>query len=104
MNLGELIDRLSREEPSKIIYSGICRPHSYRGWYEMLAFEECGIGTVQESLDAAKSALGNVFIGWKGGEYLMTAETDVYIAERGCCGIEMDSQWLEEMLETGEEK
>ena len=34
-------------------------------------------------LESAKSALDTVFIGYKGGEYLMTEETEVWIAYLG---------------------
>lgn len=98
MNLGELIDRLSREDQNKVIYNGICNPHSYRGWYERLAFEDGGVMTVGDCVGFAKSAVGNVFIGWKGGEFLMTLDTLVYSASRGSTGEEIDDEYLDEML------
>ena len=57
---------------------------SYRGYYQYLAFGPSKvIGTVGEALEKAKSAIGEVFEGYKGGDYEMTAETLLWCSYYG---------------------
>lgn len=87
LTLAELIARL-REEPdqSKRLKLGFTHPHSYRGFYEQVAFEPAENVTVAEMLADATSALGATFHSWKGGDYLMRPYTETWIAEQGCEG------------------
>ena len=57
--------------------------HSYRGYYDDLAFEPKRNATVGEMLDEARSAIGKTFSGWKGGEYEMDTFTTCWLAPRG---------------------
>lgn len=85
MNLGELIEILDNHPRlDDVASAGFSKPHSYRGYYECLAFEPTWNVTVRSMLDAARSALGAEYEGWKGGEYVMRADTSVYIASEGC--------------------
>lgn len=79
LTLGELIDRLKAEDPGKRIKVGFRNPHSYRGYYEQLAFEIARNVTVGEMLAAAESALGAVYQGWKGGDYDMDAYSHCWL-------------------------
>lgn len=83
MSLEELIDRLSEEDPDKIIVNGFGSPHSYRGFYDQLAFSPENYVTVGSMLKHAKSAVGKTFEGYKGGHYTMTLLTPVFIADYG---------------------
>ena len=83
MTLGELIQELKKEPADKLVRCGFGKPHSYRGYYEDLAFEPCENTTAWEMLAYAESALGKTFGGYKGGDYVMTASTDVWISEYG---------------------
>ena len=89
LTLGELIERL-RAEPNqaKRVRVGLAEPHSYRGYYDQLAFEPTPNVTVAEMLAAAESALGATFQGYKGGDYVMREYTDTWIAHWGESGGE----------------
>ena len=89
LSFGELIARLEKENqdnPGKFLRFGFRNPHSYRGFYEGIAFEPANKISVEEMLASAKDALGKTFQGWKGGDYIMGEHTPVYIGEYGDCG------------------
>lgn len=86
MTLKELIDFLEERDPSIIVPVGFANPHSYRGYYERLAFEPKDHTTIGEMLAAAKSALNETFDGYKGGEYIMSEDVECYLADLGCTG------------------
>lgn len=86
MNLGELIDTLASYPPDLELPVGLGNPHSYRGDYECVAFEPKYNISVGLSLINARSALGETFTGYKGGEYFMSEDTKCYIAEWGSTG------------------
>jgi hypothetical protein len=86
MTLGRLIADLEAM-PADTDVSGLAEPHSYRGYYCDLAFEPTS-GTVKAGalLAECKSAMGQVFTGYKGGDFVMGALTPVWVAHYGCCG------------------
>ena len=88
MNLGDLIKFLKGVDPNKVCRFGFNHPHSYRGYYEDLAFEPAENITVGEMLAAAESALSGEFTGYKGGHYVMHEYTDCWIANYGDGGGE----------------
>lgn len=97
MTLSEIIGFLEEQPPEKVVPVGFEGPHSYRGYYQDLAFEPaCGI-TVGEMLNAARSALGKTYCGYKGGEYTVDGYTTCWIAEYGCCGESVGQLLLEYM-------
>jgi len=86
MTLGQLIAELEKLPPDKKI-QGIGSPHSYRGYYDDLAFEPKGKKTTAAKLLAeCKGAMGKVFVGYKGGDFVMGELTPVWIAEYGSTG------------------
>jgi hypothetical protein len=85
VTLGDLIKELEKHDPEKVVPVGFHHPYSYRGYYELLAFEPKENTTVGEMLQTAKSALGATFIGWKGGEFTIDEHTVCYIAVEGTC-------------------
>lgn len=89
MTLGKLIDAL-RAMPEGATVSNICNPHSYRGYYIDLAFEK-GEGTrlASDLLEECLGCMGEVFEGYKGGDFVMGALTPVWIACYGCCGVKL---------------
>jgi hypothetical protein len=99
MNLENLINFLENENQEKIVKLGIHNPQSYRGDYEQLAFEPIANISCKEMLKEARSALGRIFCGWKGGEFQMHEETTVNIAKRGECGEEIGEILLNYMFE-----
>ena len=57
---------------------------SYRGYYDDLAFEpELTPVTVGEVLAELKGALGNSFKGYKGGAFIMKADTPLWVSAWG---------------------
>ena len=97
MRLGRLIERLRRFSPqARLEFEAIgddveglgAHPstdfHSYRGYYERLAF---GNGheptTVGAFLSSAKACVGGLFTGYKGGEFRMGEHTPVHVANWG---------------------
>ena|SRR6266700_3997321 len=91
MNLGELIKFLESYPPEQEIKFGFANPHSYRGYYHCLAFElevETSIGKMLSEAKACKYA---TFMGYKGGAYLMTPETDVYLSHYGSSRLDDES-------------
>lgn len=86
MTLGDLIAFLEAVPPETVVPLGFHCPHSYRGYYCDLAFEPAKNVTVGAMLADARSALGATFEGYKGGDYEMSADTDVWLANYGDCG------------------
>ena len=101
MTLGKLIARLERENPEKIIENGFGEADSYRGFYQDTAFAPAKNTTVAKMLVFAKAALGNTYTGYKGGEFRMDKDTDVWIAEYGNLGEALTPRALECILTHG---
>lgn len=88
MTLDELITALESADPTLIVPNGFTHPHSYRGYYDELAFEPASNVTVAAMLADARSALGTTYQGYKGGDYQMLGWTDCWLAEEGHAGGE----------------
>lgn len=86
MFLKDLIEWLDKQPLNTKVPVGFGHPHSYRGYYDDLAFEPVENTTIGEMLVAAKSALGSTYFGYKGGEYTMREYTRVWLAEYGDSG------------------
>lgn len=100
MTLSDLIKRLEAAPQGDILRLGFRRAHSYRGYYEQLAFEPAKDVRVSDMLATAQSALGATFDGWKGGEYTMDEYTEVWLAYVGTTGETIGPHFLELMLAT----
>src|SRR5881398_1123650 len=99
-SLGELITELESHDPETPVRLGISEPHSYRGYYDDLAFETVGGSTVGAMLEVARSALNRIYFGYKGGEFTMTEGTPVWLASYGCTGESLGKVMLSLMLDT----
>jgi hypothetical protein len=91
MTLGAMIAALKVLPPDKPIGLDVglslVVPHSYRGYYEQLAFDLVPESrTVADLLADAESAKGSIFDGYKGGDFRMTGTTMIWAANYGCCG------------------
>ncbi len=86
LTLGKLIAALEAM-PEGADVANLHSVGSYRGYYSDLCFER-GDGTrpAAELLADCKAAMGQVFTGYKGGDYVMGALTPLWIATYGCCG------------------
>jgi len=86
MTLGDLIAALEAL-PEDAEVDAIADATSYRGYYSDLSFERsAGKRKASELLGEAKSAMGEVFYGYKGGEYVMGKNTPIWVAPYGSCG------------------
>ncbi|WP_234102481.1 hypothetical protein, partial [Streptomyces venezuelae] len=102
MTLDELITTLDAADPTLVLPHGFTNPHSYRGYYEELAFEPATNVSVADMLADARSALGTTFTGWKGGEFTMRGYTDCWLAQEGSAGGEtLGPLLLQFMLSAG---
>lgn len=70
---------------------------SYRGYYDQIAVgydmedRPQETVTVEVFLALCKKALGQIFTGYKGGDFVMTADTKVWVANYGHCdGLVLD--------------
>lgn len=82
VKLGVLIQALEAiPDRGRVVLQGWKHPHSYRGFYEDLAFQKAESVTIQSMLDCARSALGSTFSGWKGGDYTMDEHTSIWLTE-----------------------
>lgn len=89
--LGALIKALEQRPKDQRIVFDFCRCQpvavgSYRGFYEDLAIEfaeENHDMHVGELLTILRTSVGKIFVGYKGGEYRMTLETALWVANHG---------------------
>jgi len=102
MTLGELILELRDcDENDSVTFSdgtNVGDLGSYRGYYEDLYIDRSDelqtVGAVRQMLE---SAVGEEFTGYKGGEFVMTKMTMVWVAEYGnSSGIGIDEVVKEE--------
>lgn len=98
MTLGELIAALGAADPTRTVRHGFTHPHSYRGYYNELAFEPAANVTVADMLADARSALGATYEGWKGGDFTMHEHTDCWLSEEGCASGDTISALLLELM------
>lgn len=83
MSLGYVISELHKHEPRNIVRNGFTNPHSYRGYYDELAFEPARNVSIEYMITIAEGALGETYTGWKGGEYTMDENTTCWLAFEG---------------------
>lgn len=83
MTLGKLIKWLEEQPQDAVIRHGFNNPHSFRGYYDELAFEPAENVTISSMLADARYALGRTFEGYKGGDYEMDEYTDCWISQWG---------------------
>jgi len=83
LTLGGAIKAMEDLPPATVVrydYStaGPTHPHSYRGYYSDLAFESGEGVTVEQFRKECQSALDTTFEGYKGGDFLMGADTPLW--------------------------
>ncbi|KQX43526.1 hypothetical protein ASD97_25985 [Streptomyces sp. Root63] len=83
MVLEDLIEMLESTDSNTVVKNGFNHPHSYRGFYRDLAFEPARNVRVEDMLADARSALGETFEGWKGGDYTMGRYTECWLSIEG---------------------
>lgn len=98
MTLAELITALEAADPDQTVRHGFANPHSYRGDYMDLAFEHAPNVTVASMLEAARSALGTTYQGYKGGDFTMSGHTWCWLSMQGDASGETISALLLELI------
>jgi hypothetical protein len=98
LNLGQLIAELKKHDPDLVVPNGFHNAHSYRGYYDQLAFEREDNVTVGAMLETAEGALNKVFHGYKGGDYKMSEWTECWLATYGSTGSAMSLELVRYML------
>lgn len=83
MMLKDLIETLKKYPDDQKVPLGFDNAHSYRGIYSDLAFEPVNDTTVGAMLREAEGALGETFMGYKGGDFKMGEYTDVWLDHEG---------------------
>lgn len=102
MVLGDLINTLE-SLPCKHVVN-LHHPHSYRGYYEDLAFELGeGYRSVDDLLAECKNSINKRFEGYKGGSYLMRFDTPVWVANYGESGKRLASVLGDGAIEIAED-
>ena len=100
MTLGKLITALEAM-PKETQVANMRSAHSYRGYYSDLAFErEAGTRQAGELLTECRNAMGRVFQGYKGGDFVMGESTPIWIAEYGCGGDKLMDVHTDGTLDT----
>ncbi len=99
LTLGELVQALKRADPDYSVPVGFIGPHSYRGYYEDCAFVMATNVPVRTMVEFAEGAVGTTYQGWKGGDYEMGRDTNVWlVGEVGDCGESLGAVLLSLML------
>lgn len=94
MTLGDLLSTLKRKDQDLDVTFDFVHlqpsggVHSYRGYYEDLAigYESGGECKVSDVVKWLEDANGQMFYGYKGGEYIMDDETVVWVANHNEAG------------------
>ena len=103
LTLGKLIEALEAMSGDAQV-ANLRDPDSYRGYYSDLYFElQEGTRPASELLADCKAAMGQVFTGYKGGNYTMDALTPLWIATYGCCGKRLMAVCAGGEVETAED-
>lgn len=92
LTLGALIEKLEGVSPGlSVKFSSGQGPgdaDSYRGYYSDLSFEPTDRDvTAGDLLDRAKTALNATFHGYKGGDFVMGPDTQLWTAPYSECGL-----------------
>ena len=86
MTLGEVIDYL-RAVPEYSMVSGLDNAtDSYRGYYERIAINRGDWVRARSLADDLAEKIGKTMIGYKGGEFPITEQTLVHVADYGYTG------------------
>lgn len=103
LTLGGLIAALEAMPPDAPV-ANLSEAHSYRGYYCDLAFEQSGGARPAADLLAdCRAAMGQVFEGYKGGDFVMGALTPLWVASYGCCGLKLLAVHIGGQVETAKD-
>lgn len=83
-NLYQLIDALYECPKDVVFENGFTNAHSYRGCYDDLAVEPSKNVKVEDMISELEAAVDETFVGYKGGDFQMTGDVNVYLSNYGC--------------------
>ena len=91
LTLGGAIEALESASPDVAVVfdytaAGPSFPHSYRGYYSDLSFSNSDGVTAERFLADCRRSLNETFEGYKGGDFVMGADTPLWNASYGCTG------------------
>lgn len=99
MKLGGLIKLLESLNPKETLPVGLSNPHSYRGYYDDLAFEPIKKESkVSDILKVVRDCVGQTFTGYKGGDFTMDESSTIWIAHYSCTADKDESPSTEDIL------
>ncbi|MFI0934658.1 hypothetical protein ACH4RG_23410 [Streptomyces sp. NPDC021019] len=102
MTLDELLTALGHADQTHVLPNGFNNPHSYRGYYDELAFEPAENISVADMAAAGWAAMDETFEGYKGGQFTMTGDTDCWLSFEGWAGGEpITTELLARLLAAG---
>lgn len=84
--LGDFLSQLRDADPEATI--PLANPHSYRGYYSDLALEPTPGAPIKvwQLINQLSDVIDTELTGYKGGEFLMSADTPLWVAHYGCTG------------------
>ena len=93
LGIGELVALLRAADQSKRVFATVngrvfgvsAEVGSYRGYYDQLAIEPGEEATAGQLADRLSDAVGETFTGYKGGDFAMSRNTSVWVADYGTC-------------------
>jgi len=102
ITLGKLLELLKEKKKQGMKSVRLDHPElvpreiaSYRGYYNQAALGfDCGYSAINDGkknsinslIKEVNDAIGKTFTGWKGGEYVFTKDTPLWISNEGCAG------------------
>jgi hypothetical protein len=91
MNLASISEIFDKFENDDFVFkTAISTPHSYRGYYDELAFESDDNVTLREVKESIHKAETESFEGYKGGEYNYDGRTTCHLTYYGGCNEDDD--------------
>lgn len=97
LTLGQIIKWVETQPEGQCFY-GLHMPHSYRGYYQCLAFTPSPETLSKAELLHRLRKGEGAYDGYKGGIYRMTFDTECYLARYSETGTPMCMRWLEDEL------
>ena len=98
MDVSELERRLDKLSEDTVLENGLTYPHAYRGDHMCLAFELGPSMSVRQIKAVVREAYGQTYDGFKGGECIVSGETECYLAAYGRLGEELTPNLLQALL------
>lgn len=104
LTLGALIKALEAMPPASAV-ANLHSLRSYRGYYSDLAFkQDVGTRPAIDLWNDCKAAMGEVFVGYKGGDFTMGAKTPLWISPYGeSSGMKLMAVHADGSIETEQE-